>query len=119
MWFGMETGRVRAAALAVGEFTEQAADVASGCLAGLSESADVVRHPEVAAALRDYRDDVVPLARMLPAEVDSLSVRTTQAALDIESGDDEALADLLLPWRSNAHLADTLLHTRLSVGGRR
>jgi hypothetical protein len=113
MWFEMATGPVRQSARAVGAFAEQAAAVGADCLVGLAECADVVRHPEVASALVDYRSDVVPIASAMPAEVDSLSTRTALAATDIESADDQALADMLIPWQTNAHLADTLLHTRL------
>jgi hypothetical protein len=109
----MATDQVRRSARAVGAFAEQADAVASGCLEALAECAEIVRHPEVAAALSDFRGDVVPLARAIPAEVDSLSVRAAHAATDIESADDQALADMLLPWQTSAHLAETLLRTRL------
>jgi hypothetical protein len=116
MRFAMATDLVRQSARAVGAFAEQADAVGSGCLDGLAGCADIVQHPEVAAALRDYYGDVVPVARALPAEVDSLSVRAVYAATDIESADDQALADMLIPWRTSAHLADTLLRTRLGSG---
>jgi hypothetical protein len=112
----MATDLVRQSARAVGAFAEQADAVGSGCLDALAGCADIVRHPEVAVALRNYYGDIVPVARALPAEVDSLSVRTVYAAIDIDSADDEALADMLIPWRTSAHLADTLLHTRLGSG---
>jgi hypothetical protein len=109
----MATDEVRRSARAVGAFASEAEAVATGCLDALAECADIVRHPEVAAALRDYRGDVVPVARAMPTEVDSLSVRAAHAATDIESADDQALADMLLPWQTSERLADTLLHTRL------
>jgi hypothetical protein len=119
VWFGMQLSRVRASGRSVGAFARQATAVATGCLDALADSAGAVGHAEVAAALREYHEDQVPIARSMPAEVDSLSARTVAASVDIESGDERALAAMLLPWQTSEELADTLLNTRLGAGDSR
>lgn len=90
--YEMAPNQVNAAGKAVSGLTGEAQGVASGLLSALSSAAGQVQHPEMAAALRDYRAAESQSVKVVPDLVRSLGSRTAGSAADITGGDSDGAA---------------------------